>query len=183
MAVPKDFIAYVQELLAPLGAVRVRPMFGAAGVYLDDVFFAVMDEDSLYFRVDEQTEAAFRAAGSGPFVYQEKDGRTIEMAYWRAPAEAMDSPEAAEPWARLGLDAALRKAREEEAEEGGSLSGFRVGVLDGRRGDAVSAAALGGVEGGVGAVHHADRALARAPFGEARRDGDLAQVIGRGAPL
>ena len=109
MPVHKDFIEYVRELLAPLGHVRIKPMFGAAGVYLDEVFFAVMDEDALYFRVDDQTKDRFAEAGSAPFTFAEKDGRVIEMAYWRAPDEAMDGPEACEPWARLGYEAALRK--------------------------------------------------------------------------
>ena len=109
MAVSKDFIAYIEELLTPLGTIRTKRMFGAAGVYVDELFFAVIDDDTLYFRADEQTEPAFRDAGSAPFVYRSRDGQEMQMNFWRAPAEAMDGPDEAAPWARLGIEAALRK--------------------------------------------------------------------------
>ena len=109
MAVSQDFIAYVQELLAPAGVIRVKRMFGAAGVYVDELFFALIDDDALYFRTDEESEAAFREAGSAPFVYQTGDGQQMQMAFWRAPAEAMEGADEAAPWVRLGIEAALRK--------------------------------------------------------------------------
>ena len=109
MAVSKDFIAYVQELLAPLGVIRTKRMFGAAGVYVDELFFAVIDDDALYFRVDDEIEPAFRAAGSAPFVFRSHDGQEMKLNFWRAPAEAMEGPEEVEPWARMSIDAALRK--------------------------------------------------------------------------
>ncbi len=108
MAIDKDFIAYVHELLAPLGPVVVKRMFGGAGVYLDDVMFALLSDETLYFRVDEHTEAAFRDAGSTPFLYG-RDGREISLGYWRAPDDALEGPDEAEPWARLAYEAALRK--------------------------------------------------------------------------
>ena len=108
MAVSKDFITYVEELLSPLGPLRIRRMFGAAGVYLNDVFFAVLDDEALYLKVDDDSRPTFKAVGSRPFVIMEKDGRAMETSYWLAPPEALESPEAAEPWARLGYEAAVR---------------------------------------------------------------------------
>ncbi|MEI9963784.1 MAG: TfoX/Sxy family protein [Caulobacteraceae bacterium] len=108
MAVSKAFVAYVQELLAPLGPVRVKSMFGGAGVYADELMFALVFGDDLYLRVDAVTEATFREAGAAPFTYRMKDGREVQMSYWRVPDEALDGPEQAEPWARLALEAAMR---------------------------------------------------------------------------
>jgi DNA transformation protein len=107
--VSQDFIEYVHELLAPLGVIRVKRMFGAAGVYLDEVFFAVLDDDQLYFRVDEEIEDRFRAAGSEPFIFRMNDGREAPLNFWRAPDAAMDGPDEAAPWARMAFEAALRK--------------------------------------------------------------------------
>jgi DNA transformation protein len=109
VSVSQDFIDYAHELLAPLGPIRVKRMFGAAGVYVDELMFAILDSDTLYFRVDEETEPRFRDAGSDPFIFHMKDGREVAMSYWRAPDEALDGPEQAGPWARLALEAALRK--------------------------------------------------------------------------
>ena len=109
MAVSKDFSAYVAELLGALGPIRIKPMFGAAGVYAHDLFFAVIDDDTLYLKVDDEIEARFREAGSEPFVYRARDGTELQMGYWRAPEAAMEDPDEALSWARLSLDAAMRK--------------------------------------------------------------------------
>ena len=116
MPIDKDFVAYVRELLAPLGPVSVKRMFGGAGVYLDEVIFAILSDDTLYFRADEHTEPAFRDAGSEPFVYTARDEKQVSLGYWRAPDDAMEGPDECEPWARLGYEAALRKRAEKGAK-------------------------------------------------------------------
>lgn len=108
MAVSEDFAAHVQELLRSLGEVRIKKMFGGAGVYAHDLMFGLIAGETLYLKVDDLSAAEFEAAGSQPFVFEMKDGSSIAMRYWRLPDEAADDPEAAERWARLALDAALR---------------------------------------------------------------------------
>ena len=58
MTVGAAFLQYVLEQLERLGAVSSRRMFGAVGLYRDDVFFAIIDDDTLYFKVDDSTRAA-----------------------------------------------------------------------------------------------------------------------------
>ena len=96
------------ELFAPLGAVRPKSMFGGWGFYLDELFFALIADDTLFLKVDDQTASAFRDAGSFPFTYTYKDGRSVTMAYWSAPEAAMESAPMMQDWARLALGAALR---------------------------------------------------------------------------
>ena len=95
------------ELLAPLGAVRARRMFGGHGLYCDDLFFALIAMDRLYLKTDAISQPAFAAANGEPFVY-EGTGKRVTMSYWTAPPAAMDSPAEMQPWARLALAAALR---------------------------------------------------------------------------
>lgn len=102
------FIAFLHELLEPLGRVTTRGMFGGHGVYVDGLFIAIMIDGRLYLKVDEETKAAFTAAGSEPFVY-EGQKKPIEMSYWNAPEEALDSPDQMRPWAKMAIEAALRK--------------------------------------------------------------------------
>lgn len=101
------YIAHCAELLAPLGPVRVRRMFGGHGLYLDEVFLALVLSEQLYLKTDEQTVAAFQAAGCTPFAY-EGAGRIVTTSYWTAPEEAMESPAAMQAWARLAFEAGLR---------------------------------------------------------------------------
>ena len=110
MAVSESFTEHVRELLAPLGALRIKRMFGGTGVWCDDRMFAFIEGDDLYLKADAETRAAFEAAGSEPFMIEMR-GRTESTGYWRLPAEASDDPAEALRWARLGLDAALRAGK------------------------------------------------------------------------
>jgi DNA transformation protein and related proteins len=104
---PQGLAAHCAELLAPLGPVRVRRMFGGHGLYLDELFIAIVTGETLYLKTDATTADAFRAAGGRPFQY-EGAGRAVTVAYWTVPEAALDSPDGLRPWARLALEAALR---------------------------------------------------------------------------
>jgi DNA transformation protein len=101
------FVDHCVELLAPLGPVRVRRMFGGYGIYIDDVFVAIVAVERLYLKVDAASRASFAAAGSEPFVYDAKS-KAVAMSYWSAPPDAMESPALMAPWARLAIAAALQ---------------------------------------------------------------------------
>ena len=100
---------WFRELLAPLGPVRTRAMFGGHGVYVDDEFIAIVVDDVLYLKVDAETEARFAGAGARPLVYDAGERGEVAMSYWTAPDDALDDPAAMLPWARLALAAARRK--------------------------------------------------------------------------
>lgn len=102
-----QFVAHCLELLTPLGAVRAKRMFGGHGVYIDELFVALIAFDRLYFKVDAVTQHQFEAAGCQPFVYEAK-GKAMSMNYWTAPEDAMESPALMQPWARLAMAAAVR---------------------------------------------------------------------------
>lgn len=103
-----DFTNWLAEQLTPLGAVRVRAMFGGYGIYADDLFFAIIYDDVVYFKTDDMNRARFVEAGTEPFRYPAKDGTLTEMSYFSAPDSALDDPAELLDWGRLGLDAALR---------------------------------------------------------------------------
>ena len=105
---PHDELAsHCLELFAPMGAGRSKRMFGGHGIYVDDLFIGLIAFDRLYLKADAQTRASFEAAGCQPFVY-DGAGKSVTMAYFSAPEEAMESPPQMQPWARLALAAALR---------------------------------------------------------------------------
>jgi DNA transformation protein and related proteins len=102
-----EFVDHCLELLGPLGAARSRRMFGGHGIYVDDLFIALVGAERLYLKVDAQTRPQFEAAGCTPFRYS-ADGKSIALGYFSAPDEAIESPPLMQPWARLALAAALR---------------------------------------------------------------------------
>jgi len=106
-----DFLAYLTELMRDGGVPTTsRRMFGGHGLYADGVFFAIVDDDVLYLKVDERSRAEFDALGCTPFTYATKEGVQQALSYLRVPDEALERPDAMGRWARLALGAALRKA-------------------------------------------------------------------------
>ncbi len=103
----KELLHHSLELLAPLGPLRSRRMFGGWGIYANEHFIAIIAFDQLYLKADAQTRPQFEAAGCAPFQY-EREGQLARLAYFVAPEDAMESPALMAPWARLALDAALR---------------------------------------------------------------------------
>jgi DNA transformation protein and related proteins len=108
MATKDAFAGYCAELLSGLGAVRVRRMFGGHGLYVDDLFIAIVVGETLYLKADAGTLPRFEAAGCAPFTYTAKGNKRVSLSYRAVPAEAMDSPALMRPWAALALEAALR---------------------------------------------------------------------------
>jgi DNA transformation protein len=108
-AVEDPFITQVRELLAPLGTISVRRMFGGHGVYCDELIIALLADGQLWLKVDAQSRAEFEIAGASAFSYGGK-GKPVAMSYFSVPGEAMESADLLRPWAQLAMDAALRAA-------------------------------------------------------------------------
>ncbi|MCL1634203.1 TfoX/Sxy family protein [Luteimonas sp. SX5] len=109
MAAQDPFVAYLLELVSPLGGVAARRMFGGWGIYVDGAMIGLVAEEAFYLKTDGESRAAFEAAGSSPFVFEGR-GRIVETSYWSVPEQALDAPDAMRPWAQRALDAARRKA-------------------------------------------------------------------------
>jgi DNA transformation protein and related proteins len=110
MVASNSFAEFLREQLAPLGRISLRRMFGKTGVFCERVMFAVVSENTLYFRVDDQNRLALKEAQAFPPLNYEKQGRTIDLAFWRAPERLMDEPDELVIWARSALAAAHRVA-------------------------------------------------------------------------
>jgi DNA transformation protein len=107
MSARDEYAGHLRDLLQPLGQVRLRRMFGGHGFYADELFFAVIVDQQLYFKVDAVSRPLFEAAGLEEWVY-EKNGKPVHMNYFRPPDDIFDDEEALLLWGRRALDAALR---------------------------------------------------------------------------
>jgi DNA transformation protein len=101
---------YVLELLAGFGRVETKRMFGGAGLYRDGVMFGILDDDAVFFRVDDALQAEMRAQGSVAWAHSIKpDGSIPSMGYWRMPETAADDPDEAVAIARRSYAAAIAR--------------------------------------------------------------------------
>ena len=102
MSVGAAFHQYVLEQLQRAGRVTSRRMFGAVGLYCDDVFFAIIDDDTLYFKVDDTTRDDYLSRGSKAF-RPYKDRPEVSMTYYTVPVDVLDDAEELVSWARRAV--------------------------------------------------------------------------------
>lgn len=104
-----EFVRLVLELLAPVGEVRSRAMFGGFGIYQRETFFAIVDDDRLYFKTDAAARK-YAALGLEPFTYTAR-GKTVALRYHDAPPEVFESPEVMRSYALEAIAVARRASK------------------------------------------------------------------------
>lgn len=119
MAVRSSFqILVLDQLSRGIPGIRSRPMFGGVGIYSGQDFFALIADDTLYFKVDDSTRPDFEARGMGPFRPFGDEGGT--MKYYQVPEDLLEDPEALRPWAEKAVAVARQsKARRPSRRPGG----------------------------------------------------------------
>lgn len=103
-----DFVEHVCDLLAPLGSVRSRRMFGGHGIYVEEVFMAIVAFDTLWFKVDDVNRPDYEREGSRAF--RPWEDRDTVMSYWEVPADVIEDRSRIVDWGRKSVDAARRGA-------------------------------------------------------------------------
>jgi DNA transformation protein len=109
MPVRTEFRNHVLEMLEPLGPVRARSMFGGAGIYLGDTMFALIADDSLYFKTDAKNRGDYETLGMAPF--KPFDDKPMIMPYHEVPPDVMEDQDTLCAWAKRAWEAARRGAK------------------------------------------------------------------------
>ncbi|HSO73520.1 MAG TPA: TfoX/Sxy family protein [Blastocatellia bacterium] len=108
MPVSKEYLDYVMDQLECCRPVVSKRMFGGIGLYSDALFFGLIDDDTLYFKVDDLTRPGYLNANSKPFDPY-GDGNA-SMSYYAVPAEVLEDTDELKVWAAASVEAARRKA-------------------------------------------------------------------------
>ena len=109
MAVSQSYIDFVVDQLGRVAVVTTRKMFGGVGVYGDGFFFALMDDDVLYLKVDDSNRGDFEKVGMGPF--KPFDDNPNVMQYYELPAELLEDVDALRPWVEKATAVARAKKK------------------------------------------------------------------------
>jgi len=108
MSVSPSYKTFVLEQLQVAGAVTAKAMFGGVGLYCRGLFFALIDDDTLYLKVDDTTRPEFERVGSQPFRPYGNDSQVMQ--YYELPAEILEDRAALGPWVERAIEVARRKA-------------------------------------------------------------------------
>src|SRR3954462_10623722 len=109
MGVTPSLRSFVLEQLGrTTPGIRGRSMFGGIGVYAADLFFALIVDDALYFKVDGQTRPEFEQRGMRPFQPYGEEGEVMQ--YYEVPPDVLEDPEVLRHWVEAAI-AVARRAR------------------------------------------------------------------------
>ena len=103
MAVSKSFEAYVLEQLSSVNGLSSRRMFGGVGISAEGLSFALIDDDTLYLKVDDTNRGDFEAIDMGPF---RPYGDDRAMQYYQVSVDVLEDADALQAWARKAIDVA-----------------------------------------------------------------------------
>lgn len=102
-----EFVEHLYEVFSEFGRIDARRMFGGHGIFHEGLMFALVADDTLYLKADDESADGFESRGLARFRYN-KGGRAVAMSYFEAPEEIYDDPAEAVIWAQRAYDAALR---------------------------------------------------------------------------
>lgn len=102
-----DDCAYLIDLLTPWDRVTAKAMFGGYGLYRRGIIFAIVDDDTVFFKVNDANRGDYKKAGMEPFTYDTKSGKKVAMSYWQVPLTVMEDADTLAEWAEKAYDAAL----------------------------------------------------------------------------
>jgi DNA transformation protein and related proteins len=106
MSVSDNYRTYIVEQLAALPALSARRMFGGIGLYSDAWFFALIDDDVLFFKVDDSNRDDYVSRGMKAFM--PFPGQP-SLGYYQVPPEVIEEAEELARWARRAVEVAKRK--------------------------------------------------------------------------
>ena len=108
MSVSDGYRIYIIDQLAALPALSTRRMFGGIGIYSDALFFALIDDDVLFFKVDDSNRDDYVSRGMKAFM--PFPGQP-SLGYFQVPPDVIEEAEELARWARRAVEVAMKKKK------------------------------------------------------------------------
>lgn len=109
-----SFVQYVvEDLLGYMGDVYAKRMFGGSGVYRSGMMFGIIDDDTLYIKVNKENkkdEEMYRSLGGEPFVYYKND-KPYTMSYFSVTEDTLENRELLAELVDRACEAAMSKRK------------------------------------------------------------------------
>jgi DNA transformation protein len=97
-----EYVNFIVDRLAGLGDVYCQRLFGGYAVFHEGLTFALIADDTLYFKVDDTNRWMYDEAGSGHFPHP--------ISYREVPADVFEDPARLYEWAEISIGIARAKA-------------------------------------------------------------------------
>lgn len=103
-----EFVEYIIDILSKTANIRARKMFGGYGLYANNIFFAIVVENELYFKTDSNLAEEFKLHGSLPFTYS-KQNKLVSLNYHSVPPDIIEDNDKLISWFKKTLEVAKTK--------------------------------------------------------------------------
>lgn len=107
MAATTEYLTFVLDQLSNWRTIHTKRMFGCIGLYVEDLMFGVINEERLYFKVDETNQAQYAHAGSKQLSLFKNN--TIVPSLYEVPVDVLEDSEQLVAWAELALEIQQRR--------------------------------------------------------------------------
>ncbi|AUI85795.1 DNA transformation protein [Vibrio azureus] len=109
----KPILKDSMKLFEVLGKIKSRSMFGGFGLFADETMFALIVNNQLHIRADQQASSHFETQGLKPYVYK-KRGFPVVTKYYAISDQLWESPQRLLEVARQSL-ATAQKEKQQQA--------------------------------------------------------------------
>jgi DNA transformation protein len=122
MAVTPSYLSFLVDQLEAFGAVTAKRMFGGIGLYTGERIFGLIDDDVVFFKVDDESRPDYEARGMPPFRPVSSKPELVSKNYYQVPGEIVEDAEALTVWAQRAAKAAAapkpQQKRKKSAKRG-----------------------------------------------------------------
>jgi DNA transformation protein and related proteins len=108
--IKNSYVIYIEDILSSLYPISMRAMFGGVGIYYSGLMVALVAQEELYFKADDETASFFKSHGSVPFTYQSR-GKSIALSYWKVPTEVLEQSDQLREWFSKAITSAQRVSK------------------------------------------------------------------------
>ncbi|GLR03022.1 DNA transformation protein [Vibrio hyugaensis] len=108
----KPILKDSMKLFEALGTIKSRSMFGGFGLFADETMFALVVNNRLHIRADQQTSSDFETQGLKPYVYK-KRGFPVVTKYYAISDDLWDSTDRLIDVAKQSLETAKQEKKQQ----------------------------------------------------------------------
>lgn len=108
------YLEFLAEQMAPLGDITSRAMFGGYCLYCDGIVFALVANQALFLKADDENRGNFDSRGLKAF--RPFEGSET-MSYYEAPPEIFEDPDAMKQWCGGAVEAGRRSKSKKTAKK------------------------------------------------------------------
>ncbi|MEZ9078877.1 TfoX/Sxy family DNA transformation protein [Vibrio harveyi] len=108
----KPILKDSMKLFEALGNIKSRSMFGGFGLFADETMFALVVNNQLHIRADQQTSSDFETQGLKPYVYK-KRGFPVVTKYYAISDDLWDTTDRLIEVAKQSLGTAKQEKKQQ----------------------------------------------------------------------